>query len=550
MFILIWLTLLFKVLTISSSSDLEILKINGEKTVKEGDTLNLTCSFDQFHQSLLVWTKLDSTSIINGTRAASLIINNVTAEDSGQYMCTAQHQNTTLTEMVNVTVQYIKTPTITGESMIKKDGSLNLTCTVNSFPPSVIMWTKHGLNKTLTSKNGPGTSTLVIHNMSEEHSGQYLCSANHLNKTLEQDINITVINERKLKIIGATTLKEGDILNLTCTEDIFTQSIMMWGKNGTNKTLFNETQSYNRSSTLVIHNITAEDSGLYFCTAKHLNYTLTEKVDIYVWKMKITGEPTVREGDVLNLTCTVETSYSPQIIWTKLGINSTLNNETGTKVRTSTLIIPNVTANDSGQYFCTAGYRTTQIQDTINISVIYQRRPKIIGERVVTEGSNLNLSCSVDSWPLSLITWTKPGLNTTLKNATEEATLVIFNMTAENSGQYICTAMHVNVTITDEIHIRVKMLPKILDGSGCKAQLEVLTCLCISEGFPVPTIRWAQLKNHMDYSVNIAVSNHTVESTISLKVESYSSNSVVCVSSNSNGDTSRSLEISRVEDEG
>lgn len=56
----------------------------------------------------------------------------------------------------------------------------------------------------------------------------------------------------------------------------------MWGKNGTNKTLFNETQSYNRSSILVIHNITAEDSGQYFCTAKHLNYTLTEKVDVFI----------------------------------------------------------------------------------------------------------------------------------------------------------------------------------------------------------------------------------------------------------------------------
>lgn len=85
--------------------------------------------------------------------------------------------------------------------------------------------------------------------------------------------------------------------------------------------------------------------------------------------MKITGEPTVREGDLLNMTCTVETSYSPRIIWTKLGINNTLNNETGTEVRASTLIIPNVTTNNSGQYFCTAHYRTTQIQD-INITVI------------------------------------------------------------------------------------------------------------------------------------------------------------------------------------
>ncbi|MEQ2234889.1 hypothetical protein ILYODFUR_035999 [Ilyodon furcidens] len=96
-----------------------------------------------------------------------------------------------VTKILNVT--YVKTPTITGESTIMQDGSLNLTCTGDSFPPFDITWTKPGINKTLNSKTGPGTSTLVIHNVTEEHSGQYVCSANHLNTTLFQDINITVI---------------------------------------------------------------------------------------------------------------------------------------------------------------------------------------------------------------------------------------------------------------------------------------------------------------------------------------------------------------------
>ncbi|MEQ2218649.1 hypothetical protein XENOCAPTIV_006252, partial [Xenoophorus captivus] len=72
-------------------------------------------------------------------------------------------------------------------------------------------------------------------------------------------------------------------------------------------------------------------------------------------------------------------------------------------------------------------------------------------------------------------------------------------------------------------------LPKILDESGCEAQLEVLTCLCISQGFPSPTITWERLENHVEYSVDITVSNHTVKSTIFLNVKDNSSIPAVCV---------------------
>ncbi|MEQ2301869.1 hypothetical protein AMECASPLE_000661 [Ameca splendens] len=214
-------------------------------------------------------------------------------------------------------------------------------------------------------------------------------------------------------------------------------------------------------------------------------------------KTKITGETTVRVGDALNLTCTAES-----------------------------LLI------------CTKSCFTDQ------------KGPEITGKSVVTEGHDLNLTCSLDSWPLSLITWTKTGLSTALKNGSRSARLVIFNITTEDSGQYLCTAKHRNKTLTTKVDVLVTLLPKILDESGCEAQLEVLTCLCISQGFPSPTITWERLENHVEYSVNITVSNHTVKSTIFLNVKDNSSIPPVCVSSNRNGETRRNLNIRIVEDQG
>lgn len=84
---------------------------------------------------------------------------------------------------------------------------------------------------------------------------------------------------------------------------------------------------------------------------------------------------------------------------------------------------------------------------------------------------------------------------------------------------------------------------KIQKGSGCVLQSEVLTCVCISEGFPLPTIKWPLLKNHTEYSVITMVSKHTVNSTVSVTVNKHSNSTVECVSNNGNGENRENLLI-------
>uniref|UniRef100_A0A3B4GD25 Ig-like domain-containing protein n=1 Tax=Pundamilia nyererei TaxID=303518 RepID=A0A3B4GD25_9CICH len=84
-----------------------------------------------------------------------------------------------------------------------------------------------------------------------------------------------------------------------------------------------------------------------------------------------------------------------------------------------------------------------------------------------------------------------------------------------------------------------------LNGSGCVLQSEVLTCVCISEGFPLPTVKWPFLKNSTDYSVFTTVSNHTVNSTVSLTVKNNGSTTLECVSNNGMGEAEESLTIQK-----
>lgn len=55
---------------------------------------------------------------------------------------------------------------------------------------------------------------------------------------------------------------------------------------------------------------------------------------------------------------------------------------------------------------------------------------------------------------------------------------------------------------------------KILPTSQCTVRSDVLTCTCIVQNSPVPTVKWPILKNLTEYSVSAAVSGDTITSTI------------------------------------
>lgn len=83
-------------------------------------------------------------------------------------------------------------------------------------------------------------------------------------------------------------------------------------------------------------------------------------------------------------------------------------------------------------------------------------RLEITGEKEVTDGRSLNLTCSFDTSPPSFITWTKRDINTTMSNGTGAATLFISNITAEQSGWYVCTAKHLSNTLRGEVDVKIK----------------------------------------------------------------------------------------------
>ncbi|XP_074539943.1 myelin-associated glycoprotein-like isoform X2 [Halichoeres trimaculatus] len=282
----------------------------------------------------------------------------------------------------------------------------------------------------------------------------------------------------------------------------------------------------------------------------------------YVKEVQVSVNTPVTEGETLNLTCSVE-SFPPFLLtWTKLsdqsiqnGTETDLNNETSTiqENQTETYLqqgigevtfsLANVTAKDSGLYVCTAKHLNHTLMRDVEVQVRYLKTPVITGNTSLAKEDTLNLTCSVESFPPSLITWTFLGSDTELQSDTGSSTLIIRQMTTENSGRYICIAKYLNSTVAVYADVSVTWFPSIFKNSGCEIQSQVLTCVCLSEGFPLPTIKWPLLNGHTQYSVITTVTNHTVNSTITLTVKEHSNTSAECVSSNENGEVTESLSI-------
>ncbi|XP_068426499.1 sialic acid-binding Ig-like lectin 5 [Clinocottus analis] len=418
--------------------------------------------------------------------------------------------------------------------------------------------------------------SIIINDLTESDSGKYQLRVNGFTYwkvegfTFSQTATVSVKGLTQKPSVLVPPLIEGQQTTLTCTAPGLCSGsdpeiTWTWRGAGEKDSHLpgNITDVPQRRRSTLTFNPSAEHHGTKVsCKVSFTNNMTTEETETlnvsYVKDLRITGNTSVKEGETLNLTCSVESFPPSLIMWTTppdtKGQNGTetnrQNNTEPFKQRESamgTFSISNVTTEDSGLYICRATYLNITLVENVDVKVIYMKKPVVTGHTTVQEGDALSLTCSVESFPPSHITWTVLGFNNTKldsgpKKDSGSATLVLHNVTTEASGRYICTAQHLGKTVTTYADVTVTWFSKILKNSECEVQSGVLTCVCISEGFPLPTIRWPLLKNRTEYSVITTVFNHTVNSTATLTASDHSS-TIECVSSSGNGEARENLNI-------
>ncbi|XP_043972295.1 hemicentin-1-like isoform X3 [Gambusia affinis] len=548
-------------------------QISGRTTVMEGEDLNLTCSVDSVPPSVIKWTKPGTETkwqdnILNKAESRKVYLQeksghvsfsfvNVTTEEAGRYICTATYQNESMTEEIQVKVTYVRKPQISGRTTVMEGEDLNLTCSVDSVPPSVIKWTKPGtenkwqdniLNKAESRKvylqEKSGHVSFSFMNVTTEEAGRYICTATYQNESMTEEVQVKVTYVRKPQISGRTTVMEGEDLNLTCSVDSVPPSIIKWTKPGTETKCQDNVLSKAESRKVYLQeksghvsfsfvNVTTEEAGRYICTATFQNESMTEEVDVkvtYVRKPQISGKTTVMEGEDLNLTCSVD-SVPPSIIkWTKPGTetkwqDNVLNKAESRKVYLQeksghvSFSFVNLTTEEAGRYVCTATYQSESMTEEVDVKVTYVRKPQISGRTTVMEGEDLNLTCSVDSVPPSIIKWTKPGTETKcqdnvlskaesrkvyLQEKSGHVSFSFVNVTTEEAGRYICTATFQNESMTEEVDVKVTYVRKPqISGKTTVMEGEDLNLTCSVDSVPPSIIKWTKPGTETKWQDNV-----------------------------------------------
>ncbi|XP_040020655.2 sialic acid-binding Ig-like lectin 5 isoform X2 [Gasterosteus aculeatus] len=429
--------------------------------------------------------------------------------------------------------------------------------------------------------------SIIINDLTESDSGFYQLRVNGLyyerenGLTFTQKVTISVKGLTQKPTVGIPPLTEGQQTTLSCTAPGLCSGSdpeITWTWRGAGEKDSHITGNITAVKTEHLTSVTqrhistltfkpsAEHHGTdVTCKVRFTNDVTTEETETlnvtYVKDFNISGITSVKEGETLNLTCGVE-SFPPSLIaWTKSPESNTQNetdtnwqNNTGTFMQResgiSTFYVFNVTPEHSGRYICTAEYLNQTLVEDVDVKVIYVRSPVITGSTTVVKGAALNLTCGVESFPPSRITWATFGSGTTLERGLDAdpqngtgwaASLVIPHVAAEDSGRYTCTAQHLDRTVTTYADVTVIWPPRFLSRSRCEVRSEVLTCVCVSEGLLLPSITWPLLKNHSEYSVVTTVSGHTVHSTLTLR--DHVGTSIECVSSNDHGEAKENLKI-------
>uniref|UniRef100_A0A669B1X0 Ig-like domain-containing protein n=1 Tax=Oreochromis niloticus TaxID=8128 RepID=A0A669B1X0_ORENI len=234
--------------------------------------------------------------------------------------------------------------------------------------------------------------------------------------------------------------------------------------------------------------------------------------------------------------------------------------ESDLKNKNCSIIINDLTKSDSGSYQVVFKTETpcTLISDanvTVTVTELSERPTLEIPE--ITEGQQTTLTCSAPGLCNgSTITWIWSGSGQSVyeikenntefksKNQTGFKSTLTFNASAKhNGGQVTCKVTFKSVTTNETKTLNVKYAPRILNDSNCSAQSKVLTCVCISEGFPSPTIKWPHLESHTEYCVTTNVSNTRVTSTITVSHDHCQNTTIECVSSNSIRNTSSNVSL-------
>ncbi|XP_034185293.1 terribly reduced optic lobes isoform X7 [Osmia lignaria lignaria] len=453
-----------------------------------------------------------------------LVIRDVKVSDSGVYVCQVSdgvhigYKNVTLTVGGSnpVAPRAVVMPT----SLEVVEGQpAEFRCMATGHPQPQVEWIR---------VHGPTSPEVVTHNgiwslraASKNDAAEYKCIARNNVGVDEQTVILYVSDNPSMPpttgILPTITPSqwygtEGDAVLLTCSQTSPELASLVWLRQG--NLPFSPTATQ-RDGVLTIMNSTQYDSGVYICLATtyvgtHVNNTAEITVVPRRSPPSIKVRPekqTVPQGSVAEVQCVTSGEPGLQVKWSKYHHERLSSNvqQVG-----DTLRIVNIQIPDRGVYVCHVTGPSGSHESSAVIEVEPREAPRVeIYPREVPPvilGGSTDLQCrAVAGIPMPELHWSHQNGRPFPSNIKQlpGGVLRLSNITANDGGAYVCSAVNPVGSNTAVVYIEVQSVPVIMisprSGILQVKRGDRVKLICRSSGYPQPRVAWVKHQNRIDF---------------------------------------------------
>ncbi|XP_029976001.1 immunoglobulin superfamily DCC subclass member 3-like [Salarias fasciatus] len=306
-------------------------------SVDEGGVARFQCQINGVPEAQITWER-DRQPLDTGDSRYTLLpmgvlqVTGVRQADAGVFRCVA-------TNMANTRYSHEATLNITGgaarsyKEPVILSGPQNLTITVHQTaileciatgnPKPIVSWSRlDGRSIGVEGIQVLGTGNLMISDVSLQHSGVYVCSANRPGTRMRRTALGRLVVQAPPEFLQwpqSVSKTAGGSAVFTCVAQGVPEPHLIWLKNGKVLMPGHNVKLTNNNSTLALTRISAEDEAIYQCIAENSAGTNQASARLAVAQAK--DLPEAPEG----LAASAQSTTTLQITWSQPPSNVTEN---------------------------------------------------------------------------------------------------------------------------------------------------------------------------------------------------------------------------------
>ncbi|KAL1476844.1 hypothetical protein MTO96_036197 [Rhipicephalus appendiculatus] len=457
-------------------------KTTPDTNVVQGGSVTLNCQATGSPKPTVSWSRSSGTTgeaavpAANARMQASpngtLLIEDVAAEDTGKYTCTAQNSIGSVSHSLYLHVR--APPTIKPFSFAKvasKGEKVSILCFVSGgTPPFSFSWLKDGKEIQTTEnvkvKTESDFSLTIIGSIDERSPGNYTCIVKNIfgfdTHSAYLDVEAPPVFK---KTTADTNVVQGGSVVLSCQATGSPNPTVKWSR------------------------------------------TISDAEDVAPTIQQIIASTKVSAGEKATAACLLKRGSEPLTFqWLRSNVDASLlpNVRVAHFEDTLLLVIDPAEAESSGNYTCAASNALGSDVQTVHIEVsVPPAWKKVPGDTEVREGYNRSFQCIAFGSPKPNVTWSKQKesrdgwmtMRADSRISFEASTMTIMDIQLSDTGTYSCFASNgVGPGITATFQLRVNVPARFEEKSTVVTarRTEVTRMKCQATGDQPLSIAWSK----------------------------------------------------------